>query len=238
MKQFFAAAISLLSSVALSCAADDSVAYLAESRLMKASCFDKSFEVGFAAEPSRNTIALIVLLGEVGAVDRFRKMTEVPGVPSLYGVIGLRLSDRGGEIYKRKFAEVLVRDGELEVQTHFHDDTGTDRVKDLMVIPEARKDSKIISFGQYAAVVFRGQKLENEDYVIQNGLLAERLVNPYLRISMAEKELLNGDSVLMKQFDEGEQIIKNNLIYKNPLEILKMVGFSDEKTIREWLAKP
>ena len=207
MKVFFAVAISLLLSVALSCAAGDSVADLAESRLMKTVCFDKSFEVGFGGDPSRNSIALIVLLGEEGAVERFRKMTEVPGVPSLYGVVGLRLSDRGGEIYKRKFAEVLVRDGELTVQTHFYDDSGTDRVKDLMAIPEARKHSKIVAFGQYAAVVFRGQKLENEDYVIQNGLLAERLVNPYLRISMAEKESLNGDSVLVGRVKKSSRII-------------------------------
>jgi hypothetical protein len=72
--------------------------------------------------------------------------------------------------------------------------------------------------------------------------VAERLRRPELgfhaQCRLAGKEALKGDPDLLEQFAKGARIITDDLIFKNPREILKLLGYPDEQSIRECLVKP
>ena len=209
----------------------------AENVLRDASDFRLHFGTGFDAQASRESIALLVILGSDNAVKRFSELTKIRGVPSLYGLVGLRLSDASREVFDRRANEVLKRDGRLKVAVSSFDNIDEELVGKLISVSESRKELPIINHGQYAATVFSGLKIEPADYVISNGLLAERIVNPYFRISLFKKDALGADPELLKEFEMAERVVQGNLIFKDPRAILKMLGLKTEDEIRGKLKK-
>lgn len=218
-------------------ASEPSLELEAEKVLRDARDFRLHFATGFNAQASKESIALLVMLGDEKAIEKFSGLTKIPGVPSLYGLVGLRLSDASREIFDRKVIEVIKRDGGRAVAVSSFDNIDEERVERLVRVAESRKKMPNIKHGQYAANVFSGLKIESSDYVIANGLLAERIVNPCFRVSLLKRDELGEDPELLREFEMGQRIVREDLVFKNPRMILKFIGLNTEKDIRSKLQK-
>lgn len=206
----------------------------AEQVLIKSEWMTLNFYGSYAAQPEKESIALLILVSRPTSVEFFETLTDHKGVPALYGLIGLHLMDKRGEKFRDKMSKVLQRDRGLKVKTVFGDVVGASLVEDIILMPSESNDRRLLNYGRYASQVFGKTPLKQLNFVIENGLLAENLTNPYFDIMFADSDSLD-EPELIKNRAKGERVVKDNLLYQNPTSILEMLGYTSEQELLKGL---
>ena len=220
--------------------AEDELYKAAKNRLEKTKHIDLIFGSGFSGEPSRNNVAMLVILSKKEKNEFFMKLTETPGIQAAYGLIGLKYSDPTGKFFRKRFQHVLKRDGAKEVETVVGDVIAREKMMSFLARPEGENPKINLKAGEY---IFSNLSLEEADsvkYVVENGLLCESLLNPWadaVALLAKKKDALPLEKDEKTYLELGEKIADEKLIHKNPMKILKMIGFENNEDILRYLKK-
>ena len=225
--------------LAFSCVASTSPARALEEKTLKAAIarleeektLALDFFTGFSGSECGPSVALLVILSDKDALKTFSQLADRPGAPGLYGLIGLRITDKEGQLYTKKAQEYLAREKGKEVPTIIGCDISDEKVEACLQISPESKNRRILKHGEYAARVFTpSSQLVKADRVIENGILPQVLTIPWFNMAHATAEDLK-DPEMAERKREFDEILKQDLLFKNPAGILKLLEMDSDEAV-------
>lgn len=204
---------------------------IAESKrvLQEAGIVDLMFHGGFSGEPVSRSVALLYLLGEPDILPFLVSLTEKKGAPAIYGLIGIRHVNPKSEEYKKCLRRVLERDGENSVETAMADVIAEEKVKDLLLLPGDAENKKKLMLGDYYSEVFSETPLKQLDFVVDNGLLGEHILNPFMFFNIDASKLPQLADYELQTAKNAKKVVAWKLLHRNPREVLRLAGFENDE---------
>ncbi len=190
-------------------------------------------QAGIGGVTSGNTVALLVILSDKEAVPTFTALADKSGVAGIYGLIGLRIADRDGALYTKKAQEFIAREKGKEAMTVEGCIGGGVKVEDLIQIPETSKNRHVLKHGEYAGRVFTNQMdWIQAGRVIDNGVLPQMVTIPRFTSAWITPEQIKASPDIAKLKQEYDDLVSQDLLFKNPAGILNLLGIdSDAKAM-------
>ena len=210
----------------------------AKNSLNEAGIVDLWFHGGFSGEPMAKSVALLFLLGEPDIAHYFAELTKKPGAPSVYGLIGLRHVNPKSDIYDKSLKLVVKRDGDRIVKIARGDVISSIKLSELLVEPEGRNSNKRLMFGEYCTDTLASVPQKDLTYVVDNGLLGEKILNPFMFLDTVSDERKSKlDKYDLQRVSFAEKVVAWKLLHRNPREVLRFVGFNEDKEILKYLTE-
>lgn len=198
--------------------------------LERASQVTMNTQVGIGGTTSSATVALLVILSnDKEAVPTFTALADKPGAPGLYGLIGLRIADPDGALYAKKAQEFLTREKGTKVQTIEGCIGGELPVEEIVRVPETSKNRRVLKHGEYAGRVFTSQMdWIQAGRVIDNGVLPQMVTIPRFTMAWVTPEQVKESPEVAKLKRESDELMDQDLLFKNPTGILKLMGIETD----------